>query len=813
MNPLDPIESWFRARGWSPFAFQREAWWAYLAGESGLIHASTGTGKTYAAFLGAVAEGLTESPRKSAPPLRVLWITPLRALSQDTAIALEKPLSQLGLPWSVGVRTGDTSSSQRARQQRRLPTVLVTTPESLALFLTREESCTLFQQLRVVIVDEWHELLSTKRGVLLELALARLRTWNPRLRIWGLSATLGNLSEALVTLLGPTQTGRLISGAVPKSIQIDAILPPRIERFPWAGHLGLSLVPQVVNAIEEGRTALVFTNTRAQAELWYQAILQQRPDWAGLMALHHGSLDRGVRDWVEDQLRRGSLRCVVCTSSLDLGVDFSPVDRVLQIGSPKGVARLLQRAGRSGHQPGAISRVTCVPTNAFELIEIAAARAAVAAKQIESRPPCRRPLDVLAQHLVTIAIGGGFKADAMWQEIRQTAAYADLTPTEWEWVLDFIVRGGASLQAYSDFRRVIIDERGCYRVRDPGVARRHRLAIGTIIADAAVLVRFLRGPKIGTVEEAFVARLKPGDRFQFGGRLLEFVRLHDQTAWVRKARGKPTTVPRWMGGRMPLSSELADAVRKQFVFARQGEFLSDELQAARPILETQAQISKIPGDHELLVERYRSREGFHLFLYPFEGRLVHEGLAALLAYRLSRWKPLTFSLAINDYGLELLCSEPLDVDESQLRILLREDNLTRDILESLNTAELARRQFREVARIAGLLFPGLPHAGKSVKQLQASASLFFNVFTEYDPGNLLLHQAQREVLERQFEEARMRQTLQRIQQSRIVIVEITRPSPISFPLIVERLRESLSSEKLADRVARMAADLERMAQS
>jgi ATP-dependent Lhr-like helicase len=807
-RPGPTLDDWFASQGWQPFEFQRTVWQHYLDGESGLIHATTGTGKTYAAFLGPVQEALAEPRGKTLEPLRLLWITPLRALSSDTRLSLEAPLDFLKLNWDVGTRTGDTSSSQRAKQKKRLPTVLITTPESLALFLTRPETREQFANLRAVVVDEWHELLSSKRGVLVELALARLRNWRPRLRVWGLSATLGNLTEAARTLFGPHGRGTIVEGKIPKSIIVDAIIPPELSRFPWAGHLGTSLVRQVVQAVEEARSTLIFTNTRAQTEIWYQAILQARPDWAGLMALHHGSLDRSVRDWVEDQLREGKLRCVVCTSSLDLGVDFTPVDRVLQIGSPKGVARLLQRAGRSGHQPGRVSRVTCVPTNSFELIELAAAREAIQQRRIEARPPCRQPLDLLAQHLVTLAMGGGFTSEELFEEVRTTSAYESLTREAWNWTLDFVVRGGEPLKAYPEYRRIEADESGRYRVANQMVARRHRLAIGTIVGEASILVRYLRGPKLGTVEESFATRLKPGDRFHFAGRVLQFVRLHEQTVWVKKSKGQPTTVPRWMGGRMPLSSELAEAVREQLTQARSGKFDSPELQAARPLLELQARRSHLPARHELLVETWKSREGFHLFLYPFEGRLVHEGLAALLAYRIAKWKPLTLSIAINDYGIELLGNEPLDFTEANLRDLLQVENFTRDVLASINMIEMARRQFREVARVAGLVFPGLPHAGKSVKQLQASATLFYNVFRDFDPENLLLHQAEREVLERQFEDARLERSLQRLQCAELVLRELARPTPLAFPLLVERLRESLSSEKLADRVRRMVAELE-----
>ncbi len=812
--PVDVLrmtpDEWFARRGWKAFPFQREAWAAYRAGESGLIHASTGTGKTYAAFLGPVLEALGEPPLALPPPLRILWITPLRALSGDTALSLELPLAPLGLNWDVGTRTGDTSSAMRNRQKKRLATVLVTTPESLSLFLTHADARERFADLRCVVVDEWHELLGSKRGVLTELALARLRTYRPGLGVWGLSATLGNLDEALAALVGVGRTGRIIRGRIPKAVEIDSVIPPKMERFPWAGHLGLTLLPQVIAVLDGGRSALVFTNTRSQTEIWYQAILAARPDWAGIMALHHGSLDRAARDWVEDQLRAGTLRCVVCTSSLDLGVDFAPVDRVVQIGSPKGVARLLQRAGRSGHQPGVVSRVTCVPTNALELMEVAAARSAAMAGAIEGRESIRQPLDLLAQHAVSSALGGGFRADELLAEVRTTHAYRDLTRSEWEWVLDFVTRGGEALRAYPEYRRVSVND-GVYTVPDAKIARRHRMSVGTISADASMEVRYMGGKRLGTVEESFGAKLKRGDRFTFAGRVLEFVRLFEMTVRVKLTKRAPNTVPRWAGGRMPLSNELAAALRLKLDEARRGIFDDPELIALRPILDIQARWSHIPAPDELLVERLTTRDGHHLFVYPFEGRLVHEGLAALLAYRISRLRPQSFSLAANDYGFELMSRDPLDPLAVDLAGLLSPEGLADDVLESLNAAELAKRQFREVARVSGLVSPGLPHAGRSAKQLQASSGLFYEVFREYDPDNLLLHQARREVLERQFEGSRLKRALERIAASAIVVVDPPRPTPLAFPLLVDRLRESLSSEKLADRVRRIVADLERKA--
>ncbi len=802
-----PIRQFFAQRGWKPFAFQKEVWDAYQRGDSGLIHAATGTGKTYAAWLGPIIEWM-QGDGEANPPLRVLWITPLRALVADTENALQLPLTELNIPWRLESRTGDTKASVKAKQQKRLPTALVTTPESLALFLTREDAPELFRDLRLIIVDEWHELLGSKRGVQTELELARLRRWSPQARTWGLSATLGNMTTAMATLLGAgAPQGRLVRGVVPKSVVIDALLPAEMERFPWAGHLGVNMLPQVLTAIEEGQTTLVFTNTRSQTEMWYQAILEARPEWAGQIAIHHGSLERKIRDFVEDGLRAGTLRCVVCTSSLDLGVDFTPVDRVLQIGSPKGVARLLQRAGRSGHRPGVPSRITCVPTHAFELVEVAAVRDAVIAGAIESRYPVERPLDLLSQWVVNIAIGGGFEADELLAEIRSTNAYKDITEAEWHWVLDFVTRGGEALRAYPEFHRVVQRD-GRYLVEDRMVRRRHLLSIGTIVSDASMDVRYLTGGRLGSVEESFIARLRPGDTFHFAGKALEFVRIREMTAWVRKTTANDGIIPRWDGSRMPLSSELAAAVRNRLDEARNGIFRGPEMQSVRPVLETQADFSMIPAREQFLIERVRTSEGHHLFFYPFEGRLVHEGLEALMAWRISRLTPITFSMSCNDYGFELLAPDAAPIELAIEHGLLSPSGLVDDIPASLNAAEMARRQFREIARVAGLTFTGYPGQNKSVRQLQASSGLLFDVFTRYDSGNLLLHQAHREVLERQLERSRLGQTLERLSSSKIEIVDLERPSPLCFPLLVDRTRNRVSSEKLADRVRRMRARAE-----
>lgn len=784
-------------------------------GESGLLHATTGAGKTYAVWLGAL-QALAERDAKRTPPLTVVWLTPMRALAADTLRALQAPLPDLAPAWTAGARSGDTSSSERARQAERLPTVLVTTPESLSLLIARADATETLGRTALVVVDEWHELMGNKRGVQAQLAIARLRRWNPALRIWGMSATLGNLNEAMHTLLGPQAAaqGRMVRGQTPKQLTVDTLLPPRVDRFPWGGHLGLAMLPSVVNEIERSGSTLVFTNTRSQAEIWYQALLDAKPEWAGLIALHHGSLDRAVREWVEAGLKAGELRAVVCTSSLDLGVDFLPVERVLQIGSPKGIARLLQRAGRSGHAPGRPSRVSIVPTHSLELVEGAAARAAVYAGQIEARETPRQPLDVLVQHLVTVALGGGFQPDALLAEIRSTAAYAELSEEHWRWCLDFVSQGGPSLAAYPDYHRVVADEHGVWRVPDARLARRHRMNIGTIVSDASMAVQYLGGSKIGNVEESFAARLKPGDCFLFAGRLLELVRIHDMTAWVKRATGRRPAVPRWNGGKMPLSTTLADAVVAQLARVQAGDFDDPELQAARPLLELQAQWSALPSPHTLLAEVMHSREGTHLFLYPFAGRHAHLGLANLIAWRVAQHAPNTFSIAVNDYGFELLSATAIDWP-SLLPGLLKEqtddETLLNEILHSLNASELAQRRFREIARVSGLVFQGHPGEKRSSRQLQASSSLFWEVFRKYDPGNRLLQQAEAELLAQELEIGRLREALRRMARQALVLKDLARPTPFAFPLMVERLREKLSNESVADRIARMLAQLEKAA--
>ncbi len=808
------LERWFAAQGFAPFAFQRDVWAAQARGQSGLLHASTGSGKTLAAFGGlaeAIAQRAEAHPRE-VPPLAVIWITPMRALAADTVKALQKPLAALCPQASVGLRTGDTPSAERARQDKRWPTVLVTTPESLSLMLTRPKLREELADLQAVVVDEWHELIANKRGVQVQLALARLRQIQPSLLTWAMSATLGNSEQAMQQILeqrgeNASKPAILVRGNTSKALRIDALIPDQPGSYSWAGHLGARMVEPVVAELREtaasGGSALVFTNTRSQAEIWYQLILNAAPELAGTVALHHGSLDKAVREWVEAELKAGRLLAVVATSSLDLGVDFLPVERVLQIGSAKGVARLMQRAGRSGHAPGRESRATLVPTNTLELVEAAAARQAVARGQVESRQSPDKPLDVLVQHMVTVALGGGFRADDLFAEVRFCASFATLSRQEFDWALSFCERGGESLHAYPDYHRIQKGEDGTYRVSNTAAARRHRMAIGTIVSDGSLKVQYLNGATIGHMEESFLARLKRGDCFVFAGKVLEFIRLADMTAQVKRATKPKGIVPAWGGGKMPLSTEMAEAVLLLMRDAAKGIFDGPEMQAAKPMLLTQARLSALPSPDALLVEQFQSKEGQHLFVYPFAGRQANLGLASLVAYRLAREAPNTFSMSVNDYGFELLGAVAFDVAQVLSREVWTTDALLPDVLASLNSGELAQRRFREIARISGLVFQGFPGAPKSTKQVQASSSLFFEVFKKYDAGNMLLTQAEREVLSQELELSRMQAALATLRALAVKAVQLQHPSPLCLPLLAERFRETLSNEQLAQRLARM----------
>ena len=810
---IDTGKAFFERRGWTPFPFQEKAWCAYLEGCYGIINAPTGSGKTYSLGMPILLEFLREAKEKKDQPnngLRAVWITPIRALTREIQSSLQEAADELGLNWNIAIRSGDTSQSDRAKQKRKPPEVLITTPESLHLLLASKGYPKYFKNLKTVVVDEWHELLGSKRGVQMELALSRLKGFLPELKVWGISATIGNMEEAIEVLMGAAKDDerfRLIKANVHKEIQVRTVLPDEIETFPWAGHLGVKLIKKVLPIIDASESTLIFTNTRAQCEIWYQRLLEVAPELAGIIAMHHGSIDRKLRDWVENALHEGTLKAVVCTSSLDLGVDFRPVETIIQVGSPKGVARFVQRAGRSGHRPGAESKIYFLPTHSLEIMEAAALQTAMDEQQLEARIPYIRSFDVLVQYLITLAVSEGFFPERIRKEIQQTYSYASITAEEWAWCMAYITSGGEALHAYDEYNKVEIEEDGRYKVNSRRVAMRHRMQIGTITGDGSLQVKYLKGGRIGTIEEWFVAQLKPGDTFWFAGRSLELVRIKEMIVQVKKSKKKTGKVPAWMGGKMPFSSRLSVYLRRKMDEAHRQAYDQVELQKLAPLFEVQRERSHIPAEDELLVEYFKSREGFHLVVYTFEGHNVHEGLGALVAHRLSQLQPISFTIAKNDYGFELLSDTELDIDERLMRRLFTTDGISADIEASINGAELAKRKFRDICSIAGLIFKGFPGKQKKDRHVQASSQLFFDVFSDYDPDNLLLLQAYEEVLTFQLEEVRLREVLRRIAGQGIVVRHPNRATPFAFPIIVDRLREKISSEKLEDRIRKMKLQL------
>lgn len=805
ITPINAAKNWFSQMGWTPFPFQVEAWEAYEKGRCGLVNAPTGSGKTYSLLLPAILQS-----KLPAAGVKLIWITPIRALSKEIEQASRRAIEGLNLPWEVGVRTGDTSQAEKRRQKSSLPDILITTPESLHLLLSQKQSSHLFRNLQCVVVDEWHELIGSKRAVQVELALSALKGIRPKLRIWGISATIGNMDEAMQILMGSEPMRPkpvIIRSNHDKQIEVISILPDELEVLPWAGHLGIRLLEKVIPIIKSSGSCLIFTNTRSQAEIWYQRILDVAPELAGWIGMHHGSISRELRHWVEDALHSGDLKAVVCTSSLDLGVDFRPVETIIQIGSPKGVARFIQRAGRSGHQPGATSRIYFVPTHSLELVEAAALRSAIDAHIIEERVPYIRSFDVLIQWLVTLAVGEGFYPEIALKQVRSTVSFSSISDEEWMWILNFITTGGEPLGGYDEFHRVAVDHDGRHYVEKRKVAMRHRLSMGTIVSEAMLQVRLLSGGFLGSIEEWFIARLKPGDVFWFAGKNLELVEVKTMTVRVRKSNSKAGIVPSWQGGRMPLSAQLGEQLRIKLSEAYIGRTdtpsVHPELAMIQPLIELQAERSAVPSDRELLIEYFESEEGHHLYVYPFEGRLVHEGMAALIAYRISLFAPLTFSIAMNDYGFELLCDQPIPIQEALDSDIFTVKDLREDIQASVNETEMARRKFRDISHIAGLVFGGYPGKPIKEKHMQSNAQLFFNVFSEDEPNNILLHQAYDEVYTFQLEEARMYAAMERIEKREIRLVHIEKPTPLAFPIMVDRLREKLTSESLEDRVKRM----------
>jgi len=796
------IREWMQQQGKTAFSFQQKAWKAYTQKYSGMVVAPTGFGKTYALFLAVLIDFLNH-PNQYGNGLKLLWITPLRSLAKDLARAMQEAIDAIGLDWTVGVRNGDTDPKQKVLQTKQMPDILLVTPESLHLLLAQKKHLHFFKNIRCVVVDEWHELLGSKRGVMVELALSYLRFRLSQLRVWGITATIGNLDQAMEVLLpSPSIKQKKIIASEKKKIQILPVFPDEVEVLPWAGHLGGKLAHAVIPVIDNSRSVILFTNTRSQSEMWYQLLLDTSPDLSGQIALHHSSIDGKIRHWIEENLSQGKLKVVVSTSSLDLGVDFKPVDTVIQVGSSKGVARFMQRAGRSGHSPFEVSKIYFVPTHSLELIEVAALKEAVQTQTIENREPIVLSFDVLVQFLVTLALGGGFLPNEIFPVIKDTYAFSEISDEEWHWCLQFIRFGGAIGKNYEEFHKVVEEDDGKYSVRSRRIAMLHRLNIGAIVSDAMIRVKFMSGGYIGMIEEYFISKLKKGDKFVLAGRILEFVQLKDMTVLVRSSSGKAMT-PSWLGGRLPLSSNLSHFLRKKLAESLSPKAKEKELRFLNPLLTDQMKVSHIPAENEFLVERIHTREGYHLFMYPFEGRLIHEVMAALMAYRISKLYPISFSMAMNDYGFELFSDEKIVLTDAQLHEILSSKNLMQDVVSSVNATEMARRNFRDIAVISGMVVQAYPGKAQSNKSLQASSSLIFNVLENYEPNSLLLRQAYTEVFNQQLEEPRLRAAFDRIKNSTIVYKEASGFTPLSFPIKVDSLRQTLSSEDLAVRIQKM----------
>ena len=793
--------------GWEPAAFQLESWDAQARMEHGLINAPTGSGKTYAALLPSIAKHMHQSDATKG--LRVLWITPIRALAAEIEKSATRAIQGMQSALTVDIRTGDTGSAARTRQLKELPNILVTTPESLHLMLCSRQAGAIFSNLELVVADEWHELMGTKRGVQVELALSRLKNISSSLMIWGISATIGNLTEAMHCLLGTGTTGNLIRSNIRKQYEVSSILPEKAERMPWAGHLGTRLAKNLLPIIHASNSTLIFTNVRSQCEIWYRTLLELDPSLAGVMAMHHGSISKEIRAWVEEALYEGRLKAVICTSSLDLGVDFAPVETIIQIGGPKGIARFVQRAGRSGHRPDAISRIFFLPTHSLELIEAAALRQAIEEDYLESKPPLTLCFDVLIQYLVSLACGEGFEPESTFQEVTSTYCFAELTIQEWQWILRFASSGGVSLGSYSEYSKILLKD-NLYKVSQLRIANRHRMSIGTIVSDTLMIVKLRRGGMLGHIEESFVTQLEEGDHFWFAGLSLQLLQVKEMTALVRKSVAQNGRTPVWLGGRLPLSSQMSEMLRRKMQAAASVKKISDtshaELWFIQPILELQRKRSHVPGMDELLIEIFETNEGYHHVFYPFEGRAVHEGLASLLAYRIGQTMSASFSLAYNDYGFELLSDQRIPDATLLNSTLLSTNKLEEDILAGINASELAKRKFRDIAAIAGLVFKGYPGQKIKDRHLQSSSQLIYQVFESYEPDNLLLRQAMDEVVHQQLEYTRTREALSRMLQQKKILRSPEKPTPLSFPIMVDRLREQMSSEALVQRIEKMTLE-------
>ncbi len=787
-----PFDAWFARRGWTPHAYQLRLMEAARGGESALLIAPTGGGKTLAGFLPSLVE-LAQRPAGEAPRrLHTLYLSPLKALAVDIHRNLTLPVQEMGLDISIETRTGDTPQAKRQRQRRLPPDMLLTTPESLALLLSYADAPGMFGDLRAVIVDEAHALAGNKRGDLLSLGLARLRKLAPGCRVTGLSATVAH-PQALAAWLGSgAAPPRIVQGGGVK--RADAAILRTAERMPWAGHMALFAMNEIYQAIKKARTTLVFVNTRAQAELVFQALWRMNEDKLKI-ALHHGSLDREQRRKVEAAMGRGDLRAVVATSSLDLGVDWAAVDLVIQVGAPKGASRLIQRIGRSNHRLDTPSRALLVPANRFEVLECRAALEAMREGELDGDPPTgegARPggLDVLAQHLMGMACSQPFRADEMYAEVVSAAPYARLTRADFDAVLNFVATGGYALAAYTQWHRLRQDGMGAWKVAGAAFVRRYRMNVGTIVESPMLKVRLGRGKFLGEVEEYFAQFLTPGDSFLFAGRLLRFdcIREHTVECSIATGGGEPK-VPAYAGGRLPLTTQLAERVRAMLADHARWRDLPE---AVAEWLRLQEWRSVLPPKDGLLVEAFprgdKGREKHFLVAYCFEGRNAHQTLGMLLTKRMERIGLMPLGFVATDYVIAAWSLKP--ARGKDIALLFDQDMLGDDLEAWMDESSMLKRCFRNVAVIAGLIERKHPGQEKTGRQVTFNADLIYDVLRKHDPQHVLLRATRADAATGLTDIGRLAAFLKRIK-GRIVYRALERVSPLALPVLLEIGRESV----------------------
>ena len=817
-NSINNIKTFFYKKNWEPLPYQIQTWEAYLKGENGIIQVPTGSGKTYAALMGPLSK--LKDPKKTAG-LNILLITPLKALSRDLKNSIHLAAQHFSQDITIGIRNGDTSPYEKRKQILQPPNILITTPESLSLLLSSKQSNKLFSNLTSIIIDEWHELMGGKRGNQCELSLSWLRGNKKYLQVWAMSATIGNIEEAARAIIGVKgHNPRIIRTNIQKEIEIFSVLPDEKTTLPWSGHLGIRSYTSLLKMIDKSKSTLLFTNTRNQSERWYQCLKFCLPEMEDKIAIHHGSLDKEDRKFVEAGVKDGSIKWVVCTSSLDLGVDFQPVEQIVQIGSAKNLARLIQRAGRSAHRPGGNSKIIFMPTNSLELLEISAMRRIIKSGVSENIRIPELSYDVLLQHLVSLACGNGFDPKIEKERIKNCWSYRNISDKDWDWCIDFLENGGKCLNAYPRYKKIEkeksnINNNFKYFVKDNSLIRLHKFNIGTITSDNFINVKYLRGKSLGNLEENFAAKLKPGDNFYFAGKMLQFLKIKDMNLYVKKSSKKSSLIPAWIGGQMAFSDLLSDNLRKEIDICNNldndYEYINEELNSLLPILNKQKEISNIPKREELLIEIYKTKGFSNLFVFTLDGKFVNEGIAFLWALRFARKKQSTFSITTNDFGFGLTTTEDYDfsIISKDSSYFFESKNLEEDLEKAINFSELTKRRFKNIAQISGLVNQNNINKSKTSNQLQISSSLFFDVFKRYEKDHLLIKQAYREVKEFQLENKRINKSLERLSNLKIILNKTKMPSPFAFPLLVERLKNTLSNEPIEKRVEKLVKKLSR----